>query len=326
MVTRQAHLPQGQRRRPVSDRCVVAGSINTDFFFAVQQPPAPGESVLGSSFSMSFGGKGANQAVQAARMGIQTSFVGRIGTDVFSGMNLEDLREKNVEVDCVFVDETYGIGKGLVVLDETGENQIIVVPEANWRWSEAEIERAEAIVATASIAVFQLEIPASVVVRLAASAHDAGALVVLNPSPVPPDGASADLLQLIDVLILNATEATTLTGTPVTDFESSLPAARELVSRGVGAVVTTLGSAGSVFFDGKKAIEGRAFAVGAVDPTGAGDAFCAAFACSYFNGGDVVEALTLANAAGALATTQKGARNGMATRDEIIAFTQQERT
>ncbi len=319
-------MPEEQHRRRRIDRCVVVGSINTDFFFAVQQPPSPGESVLGTSFSMSFGGKGANQAVQAALMGIQTTFVGRIGTDVFSGMNFDDLRDKNVNVDCVFVDETYGIGKGLVVLDETGENQIIVVPEANWRWSEAEIERATPVVAAASIAVFQLEIPVSVVVRLASVARDAGATVVLNPSPVPPDGAPGDLLQLVDVLVLNATEATALTGIPVTDCESSVPAARELVSKGVGAVVTTLGSAGSVFFDGEEAVRGRAFSVNAVDPTGAGDAFCAAFACSYSSPSDAADALTFANAAGALATTRKGARTGLATREEIVRFIQRERT
>jgi ribokinase len=283
---------------------VVVGSCNLDLVVEVGHLPAPGETVLGGDVQRRPGGKGANQAVAARRLGAETAFVGAVGDDDFGAELRDTLRAEHVDLSHLTV-VPGASGVALIVVDAQAENSITVAPGANRHVS------AEAVSwAPTSILVLQLEIPLAAAVSAAAAASAAGARVIVNaaPLPDPADPQLRRLLELADVLVVNEGEATRL--------GSAQP--EELRRLGPDSVIVTLGAAGAVVADGATppvAVAGTP--VDAVDTTGAGDAFCGALAASLDAGYPMAEAVRRGCAAGAQAATAVGARAAMPTVDEL---------
>jgi ribokinase len=290
----------------MAPRIVVAGSANMDLVGLAPRLPRPGETVLGDEFVMMAGGKGANQAIAAARAGGQTVFLGAIGSDAF-GVNL-NARLNGAGVDMQHVRTSYGpSGVAVIMVDREGENSILVAPGANNTFvglTEAE----QAAIAAGDVLLCQQEIPVATVVAAARAAREGGTRMILNAAPARelPDELLAD----IDLLVVNEVEALMVAGGDTID----VPKLLSMVPR----VVLTLGGAGSRYADR----EGRdetvpAFHVEVTDTTAAGDAFTGALAVAWGEGRDLVEAVRWANAAGAACVRRVGASNALPTRDEI---------
>jgi ribokinase len=290
----------------MAPRIVVAGSANMDLVGLAPRLPRPGETVLGDEFVMMAGGKGANQAIAAARAGGDTVFLGAIGSDAF-GVNL-NARLNGAGVDMQHVRTSYGpSGVAVIMVDREGENSILVAPGANNTFvglTEAE----QAAIAAGDVLLCQQEIPVATVVAAARAAREGGTRMILNAAPARelPDELLAD----IDLLVVNEVEALMVAGGDTID----VPKLLSMVPR----VVLTLGGAGSRYADR----EGRdetvpAFHVEVTDTTAAGDAFTGALAVAWGEGRDLVEAVRWANAAGAACVRRVGASNALPTRDEI---------
>ena len=299
-------------------RIVVVGSLNMDLVIRTPRFPGPGETIIGSAFHTIPGGKGANQAVAAAKLGARVSMVGRVGDDAFGAQQLANLSQLGIDVSHIQRDPKAATGVALIVLDEQGQNSIILAPGANMRLTLADLEVAEDALASAAILVLQLEIPQEVVEQAIKVARAHGVIVLLNPAParrLPPT-----LLSQVDVLIPNESETALLTGTEVDDIESSWRAAARLRAAGVGTVILTLGGRGALLLEGQKATHVPGYRVDVVDTTAAGDAFVGGFAVGLAEGQYLAEAVRFANAAGALAVTKLGAQPSLPTRSEVEAF------
>jgi ribokinase len=274
----------------------VVGSINLDIVVEVERHPAPGETVLGGDRRELPGGKGANQAVAAARLGAEVGLVGRVGGDD-AGRRLRDgLADDGVDVAHVVVDPAAPTGMALIAVDRTGENMIVVSPGANARVSAADVEAAAELLGGAGVVVAQHEVPEEAV---AAAVAGARGIVVLNPAPARP------VVAAVDVLVPNLGELEALAGRrgdPV-ELARGLDVAR--------AVVVTLGSEGAVVVEGDRVTRIAAPTVEAVDTTGAGDAFCGALAHALDAGADLVEAARFAARAAAVSVTKPGAQGGL---------------
>jgi ribokinase len=297
---------------------VVVGSLNMDLVIRTPRFPGPGETIIGSAFHTIPGGKGANQAVAAAKLGARVSMVGRVGDDAFGAQQLANLSQLGIDVSHVRRDPKAATGVALIVLDEQGQNSIILAPGANMRLTLADLEAAEDVLASAAILVLQLEIPQEVVEQAIKVARAHGVIVLLNPAParqLPPT-----LLNQVDVLIPNESETALLTGTEVDDIESARRAVAKLRAAGVGTVILTLGGRGALLLEGQKATHVPGYRVDVVDTTAAGDAFVGGFAVGLAEGQDLAEAVRFANAAGALAVTKLGAQPSLPTRSEVEAF------
>jgi len=244
--------------------------------------------------------------------------VGRVGDDAFGDQQLANLSQLGIDVSRIQRDPKAATGVALIVLDEQGQNSIILAPGANMRLTLADLEAAEDALASAAILVLQLEIPQKVVEQAIKAARAHGVVVLLNPAPgrrLPPT-----LLSQVDVLIPNESETALLTGTEVDDIESARRAAAKLRAAGVGTVILTLGGRGALLLEGQKATHVPGYRVDVVDTTAAGDAFVGGFAVALAEGQDLAEAVRLANAAGALAVTKLGAQPSLPTRSEVEAF------
>ena len=299
-------------------RVLVIGSANVDFTVAVPRLPQEGETVLGGTLYMSHGGKGANQAVAARRLGAEVRFVGCLGRDAHGDQIVERLVEEGISADGFIRLAEAATGVALIVVDMEGRNQIAVAPGANL-YLLPELARGHAqLVGSAQALLCQLEIPIPTVQWALATAREHGVLTILNPAPAQalPD----TLLSLVDCLTPNAREATILTGIRVEGPESAAEAARQLLDRGVRRAIVTMGAQGALFCDGTSALHFPAFPVTAVDSTGAGDAFNGGLAAGLAAGGTWEEALPLANAAAALACTKRGAQASLPTRAEVEGF------
>jgi ribokinase len=297
---------------------VVVGSSNTDMVVKVPTLPASGETVLGGRFVIAAGGKGANQAVAAARLGADVTFVCRLGTDMFGERSLEGLKKDGLHTQHVVRDETSPSGVALIMVDERGENLIAVAPGANGRLSVEDVEAARNAISQAGVLLLQLEIPLDAVRRAARLGREAGAAVILNPAPARP--LDDELMKEISILTPNAGEAKLLTGVEPKDPESCRRAAELLRKRGVGSVVITLGKEGAFLStrDHFELIPGRS--VEAVDATAAGDAFNGALAQRLASGKDLRDAIGLANQVAALSVTRLGAQPSLPTHDELERF------
>jgi ribokinase len=280
----------------------LVGSINLDIVVGVDRHPAPGETVLGDDRQELPGGKGANQAVAAARLGAEVAFVGRVGDDD-AGRRLRDgLAAEGVDVTHVRVDADAPTGVALIAVDRAGENKIVVSSGANARVSAADVEAAREVLANAAVTLVQHEVPEDTV---AAAIAAAGGTVVLNPAPARP------IVAPVDVLVPNRGELETLAGRagdPV-ELARGLEVAR--------AVVVTLGSEGAVVVEGAHVERIPAPEVDAVDTTGAGDAFCGALAQALDSGADLVEAARWAVRAAATSVTKPGAQGGLPRRADV---------
>lgn len=297
---------------------VVVGGANTDYLIRGPRLPQRGETVQGNEFQSAPGGKGANQAVAAARLGARVAFVGRVGSDERAAQVLARLNEEKVDTGYVTRDNAAFTGVALVMVEESGEKLIMAAPGANRRLQVADVQRAAEAITHAKIVVTQLETSLEITQAVAQIAHRAGVRLILDPSPpVPlPDG----LLQRITVIKPNSKEAQALTGIDVQDRASARKAAEKLLQRGVGAVAVQAGEEGNLLLwrDGERFMP--KVPVKSIDATGAGDAFVAALAVALAEGQSLEEAGPFANAAAALATTVLGAQASLPRREAVEAL------
>ena len=296
----------------------VVGSLNMDLVIRSPHIPRPGETIIGGELHTVPGGKGANQAIAAARLGAQVSMVGRVGHDTFAGPLLENLDVDGIDRTFVVQDGEAATGVALIVVDDNGENSIVVASGANMRLAPADVEAAEPLIAAADMLILQLEVPLESVIRSAELARAHGAKVVLNPAPARP--LPAGLLSLVDVLVPNESEAALLTGLPVGTQTEAEEAAQALLASGVGTVVLTLGERGALPARAGEMQVCPTFDVKPVDTTAAGDAFVAGLAVALAEGKGLYEAVRWGNAAGGLATTVLGAQPSLPTRQALEQF------
>lgn len=301
----------------MANRIVVVGSSNTDMIIQAPRIPRPGETILGGQFSMAAGGKGANQAVAAARAGGQVTFVARVGDDMFGENAVKGFVADGIDVKHVIKDKSSPSGVALIFVAADGENSIGVASGANGRLSPQDVGGAAEAIGSADVLVMQLETPMETVQAAAEIAASRKVRVVLNPAPAQPLGDA--LLKHVSVLTPNETEAELLTGIKVDSDATAAQAAKVLRGRGVGLVIVTLGAKGvyvsSSDFEG--AVAG--FKVKAVDTTAAGDVFNGALAVAMGEGRPLAEAVRFANAAAAISVTRLGAQPSAPKRDEIEA-------
>jgi ribokinase len=296
-------------------KIVVIGSSNTDMVIRTPRIPRPGESVLGGEFFMAPGGKGANQAVAAARAGGDVHFVARVGDDVFGRQSLNGFVSAGIHAERIIQDKGAPSGVALIIVGPDGENCIAVASGANALLAVEDVRQAKAVIASADIVLMQLESPLGTIQEAAEIAASAGIPVILNPAPAR--ALSDDILRRAAYLTPNETEAEILTGVTLIKKSDLAKAADALLAKGIRAVLITLGAKGVYVATGEKKEVVPAFKVIPVDTTAAGDAFNGALAVALAEGRPLLEAARFANAAAALATTKMGAQPSLAMRTDI---------
>jgi ribokinase len=289
---------------------LVVGSSNIDLVASVDRLPNRGETVLGYHFAQSFGGKGANQAVAAARAGGDVTFLSMLGADANGLLIEQHLATQRLSRPVLLRDAEAPTGVAMILVDHNGENQIVVVPGSNGRLTPAAVQQHRELMVGVRVLLVQMEIPLETVREALSLAKAHGLTTILNPAPAAP--LPSDLLQLVDVLTPNETEAHALSGS-----SDPAEAARILTGRGVGTVVVTCGAAGALMIGGHEATRIPGYVVESIDSTGAGDAFNGVLACAMAEGASITSAIERANAAGALATTGRGAQESLPTKDDI---------
>ena len=304
--------------RQQKPKIVVVGSSNMDLVVKSKRIPAVGETILGGDFVMVPGGKGANQAVAAAKLGAEVYFVAKLGDDIFGKQSLGNFKKEGVNTTYINQTRKAPSGVALIMVDERGNNVIVVAGGANRKLFPEDIRKARSCIASSGALVLQLEVPMATVEFAARLAIGCGVPVILDPAPAQK--LSAELLKIVDVLKPNETEAQILTGIKVTDKNSARKAAENLLGSGVKAVVLTMGAKG--FLLASK--EGMEFVAGmkvrAVDTTAAGDAFTGALAVKMAEGEPIREAALFANYVAALSVTKMGAQSSMPTRVAVESF------
>lgn len=294
---------------------LVIGSANMDLVVSTQRFPQPGETLFGNKFGMYPGGKGANQAVAAAKLGGEVYFLGKMGNDLFRERLCVGMRNDGVQLDHLLIDPNESTGMALITVDSNGQNEIVVVSGSNMNLSPADIVSKPALFAVAKIVLLQLEIPLDTVTQSARLAKEHGATVILNPAPARE--LPQELLRLVDYLTPNETEAELLTKQAVHDQTSAQTAAMKLLAQGVKNVILTLGEKGALLVNHEKAELFPAKKVQAVDTTAAGDAFNGALAFSLANDKTVEEAIRFANTVAAYSATKMGAQSSMPTMKDV---------
>lgn len=300
-----------------SGKIVVVGSTNMDMVVKTEHIPVPGETVLSGSFFMNPGGKGANQAVAAARLGGEVIFISKLGNDVFGKQFTHLFNDEGINTSFIISDEDLPSGVALITVDKTGENSIVVASGANAHLCIADIEAALDEIAQADIILLQLEIPMEVVHFVVGYAASKGVKVILNPAPA--NILSEELLRRVDILTPNKTESGMLSGVNVNSIESSKKAAKIICGQGVKNVVVTMGALGAVICQQGKCSVVTSPNVEAVDTTAAGDVFNGALAVALFEGKELEEAVRFACEAAAISVTRLGAQSSIPYRNELIA-------
>ena len=299
---------------------VVIGSSNTDTVVTTSPLPGPGETVLGGDFFMNAGGKGANQAVAAARYGNRVVFVAKTGNDLFGEQVRKSMKEDGIVTDYVFIDEEHPSGVALITIDQKAENCIVVAGGANMYLKPEDIDKAKEEILGGDVVLMQLETPIETVEYAAKMAAEAGVKVILNPAPAPAEPLSKELISNLFLITPNRSEASRLTGIEVTDLASAQRAALALYDMGAKNVIVTLGSEGSLVYDGHMMMRVEAIKVEAVDTTAAGDTYNGVLASVIAEGKSLIDAVHEANIAGAISVTRMGAQPAAPTREEIIAM------
>lgn len=296
-------------------RIAVVGSSNTDMVIKTTKLPVPGETILGGTFFMNPGGKGANQAVAAARLGGKVSFIGKTGDDVFGKQARQLFEIENINTDYLLTDPDHPSGVALITVDAKGENCIVVDPGSNSYLFQSDIDLASKEILRSDIILMQHEIPVKTVIYVANIAFEAGKKVILNPAPALQ--ISDELLSKLYMITPNETEAQLISGIPVIDIDSATLAARNLYERGVKVVIITLGSKGALLFTGEEAKLIPSPKVEAVDTTAAGDVFNGAIAVAISEGLELEKAVEFACKAAAISVTRMGAQVSAPYRKEI---------
>lgn len=298
------------------NKIIVVGSSNTDMVVKAQKLPAPGETVLGGQFLMNAGGKGANQAVAAARLGGKTVFVCKVGNDIFGDQALKQFDNEGIDTSFIFTDPELPSGVALINVDAKGENSITVASGANGSLSIEEINKASLVFHNGDILLTQLETPIETVAHAVETASLYGLKSILNPAPAAK--LPEDIFRNLFAITPNETEAEILTGVKVTDEDSAQKAADILISKGVKNVIITLGSKGAFLksdsFEGMIATE----KVSAMDTTAAGDCFNGALSVAILEGKSLEEAVAFACKAASISVTRMGAQASMPFRKEIF--------
>lgn len=299
-------------------RLCVVGSANIDLTFRTTRLPRPGETLAGQAFQLGFGGKGANQAVMAARLGARVQFVGKLGRDAFAEQTLAQYRAEGIDTAHITSDSERSSGVAAIIVDDDARNCILVVPGANQSLSPADVNQAAEAVRSASAVLCQLEVPVETTLETFRLARASGVRTILNPAPAA--SLPEELFRRTDLCIPNETELELLTGRPVRELSEVETAARALRERGPANVVVTLGSRGTLLLLGDETRHVPAPVVQAVDTSGAGDAFIGALAVFLAEGVEPVEAARRANATAALSVTRTGTQSSFPTREEVEAF------
>lgn len=298
--------------------CMV-GSSNIDLIARVPRLPAPGETLIGSKFQMGFGGKGANQAVMAAKLGAQVSVVTKVGRDIFGEDTVKNYQKFGIDTTYVLFDDERFSGVAPITVDEnTGQNSIVIVPGANDGLSPADVRAAASAIQSADALICQLEVPIATTHEALRVAREAPkrVLTIFNPAPAAefPD----DLLRLADVFAPNEVEAAMLTGMPASTPEDAERAARAMQARGATTVIITLGDRGAYVVAGEQpGYHVPAETVQAVDTTGAGDAFVGSLAYLLAAGRPLAEAVRLAVAIATRSVLKTGTQTSFPSRDEV---------
>ncbi len=298
-----------------SDKIFVIGSANTDMVIKSEKLPLPGETVLGGTFFMNAGGKGANQAVAAARLGGNVTFISKVGNDIFGKQTLENLQKENINIDYVFVDDEEPSGAALIMVNQKGENCIAVAPGANANLLPPDIEIVNVIVA-ARIVVMQLEIPMETIAAVVKIAKSNNQKVIINPAPAQP--LERDLLHGLFLITPNETEASLLSGISVEDESSASEAAGIFLGKGVQNVIITMGKQGAFFQNSKLKFIIPAPNVKPIDTTAAGDTFNGAIAVAINEGMDWASAVKFAVIAASISVTRMGAQASVPYRNELV--------
>jgi len=293
----------------------VIGSLNMDLRVQTPRLPAPGETLLGTGFSTDSGGKGANQAVAAARMGAAVAMLGRVGRDAHGAALTQALRADRIDTSAVGEDTGAPTGTAIIVLMPDGENSIIVIPGANGAIRPEHIEAARHRIASSALLICQLEIPVDAVSAAIRIAAENGTPVLLNPAPACP--LERDLLSSVDFLVPNEIEAAQMSGIEVTDVDSAVAAAEKFHDMGTRNVVITMGSRGAMISHAGRVRHWNAHNVKVVDTTAAGDSFIGAFAASLMEGRSLEEAVEVAIFASAITVTRHGAQSSLPIRSEV---------
>ena len=270
---------------------VVIGSSNTDMVVKTSHLPVPGETVLGGDFFMNAGGKGANQAVAAARYGNRVVFVAKTGNDLFGEQVRKSMKEDGIVTDYVFIDEEHPSGVALITIDQKAENCIVVAGGANMYLKPEDIDKAKEEILGGDVVLMQLETPIETVEYAAKMAAEAGVKVILNPAPAPAEPLSKELISNLYLITPNRSEASRLTGIEVTDLASAQRAALALYDMGAKNVIVTLGSEGSLVYDGHMMMRVEAIKVEAVDTTAAGDTYNGVLASVIAEGKSLIDAV-----------------------------------
>lgn len=298
----------------MNNKILVIGSTNTDMTAFCGKMPAPGETVLGNDFVMGPGGKGANQAVAAKRLGGDVRFVCKVGKDIFGENTIRHFKEEGLDTSGVmFSGKPSGVA--LITVDESAENCIVVASGANNDYTEEDIRSIRGFIDESDILLMQLEIPVPAVVEAARIGHEAGKMVVLNPAPAID--LPEEIFKHISLFIPNENELEKYSGVKVFDAPSAAKAAKALMDKGVGDIIVTMGSKGSLICQGDDASFVPARKVEAVDTTGAGDCYCGALCVALSEGLGLKAAAEFATKAAALSVQRPGAQNAMPRREEI---------
>jgi ribokinase len=296
-------------------RIVVLGSLNMDLVVSVPKLPQPGSTVVGDRLQMFAGGKGANQAVAAARLGGDVKFVGRVGKDGLGDRLIEELKAAGVDAGGVERDPESPTGAALITVEAGGQNQITVAPGANYSVGQADVARASQLLDEGSLLVLQMEIPRQAVQHAIGEARRRGAAVLLNAAP--STGANLDTVSGVDLLVMNEHEASEILNMNVSGGMTSRRAVLRATQHGSKAAIVTMGANGAVLCDDGHVQDVPAFRVKAVDSTGAGDAFVGALAMAMSLGRELVDAARLASAAAAAAVTKQGAQSSLPTVNDL---------
>ncbi len=297
---------------------VVVGSSNTDMVVKTNRFPNPGETVLGGDFFMNPGGKGANQAVAAARLGGNVVFICKIGDDLFGSQSSKLFKKEGIDISHILSDKEKPSGVALITVDSSAENAIVVAPGANGSLIPEDLVQMSDVIVSAKFVLVQLEIPINTVSYVAKLASENGVKVVVNPAPAHP--LPEELYRHISIITPNEKEAEMLSGVPVNSLESAREAAKIIQAKGAEIVVVTIGSKGALILSGSDFTHIKAPLVDAVDTTAAGDVFNGALVVALSEGEDIISAVEFACKSSAISVTKLGAQASAPLRNEVLDF------